>query len=220
MCYRSNKLAFTVLLFLAAATAWATPTEEELFFKSVADVNEGALNFLATPPARPVHHHQNKIVITRDSLSSGWVGLEQCHHHLDAVASLQIVYRPERIRALSILQSKNIGRAWVHENTVQMEQIARDALICIRGETLALQDDGAGVFSLANGPYMRQFLDGFYPMRVSMRVRIEHPGLRFLDLTPPPQPGFNVEIGAAEIGYDAWFEGRLNTLMRFRLGGN
>ncbi|MCU0934191.1 MAG: hypothetical protein MUE86_07100, partial [Thiobacillaceae bacterium] len=85
MCCPSNKFAFAFLLFLPAAVAWATPTEEELFFKSVADVNEGALRFLATPPARPVHHHQNKIVITRDSLSSGWVGLEQCHHHLDAV---------------------------------------------------------------------------------------------------------------------------------------
>lgn len=220
MCCRSNKLPFTFLLCLAAATAWATPTEEELFFKSVADVNEGALRFLATPPAKPVHHHQNRILITRDSLSNGWVGLEQCHHHLDAVASLQIVYRPDRIRALSIVQSENIGRAWVHENTVQMEQIARDALICIRGETLALQDDGAGAYSLANGPYMRQFLDGFYPMRVSMRVRIEHPGLRFLDVTPASQPGFNVDIGASEVGYDAWFEGRLHTLMRFRLGGD
>ncbi len=220
MCCRSNKPAFTVLLCLAAAPAWASPTEEELFFKSVADVNEGALRFLASPPARPAHHHHNRILITRDSLSNGWVGLEQCHHHLDAVASLQIVYRPDRIRALNIVQSENIGRAWVHENTVQMEQIARDALICIRGETLALTNDGNGIYSLANGPYMRQFLDGFYPMRVSMRVRIEHPGLRFLDVTPGSQPGFNVDIGAAEVGYDAWFEGRLNTLMRFRLGGD
>lgn len=220
MCYRSSKLALSVLLFLPAAAAWATPTEEELFFKSVADVNEGDLRFLATPPDRPVHHHQNTIVITRDSLSSGWVGLEQCHHHLDAVASLQIVYRPDRIRALDIVQIRNIDRAWVHENTVQMEQITRDALICIRGETLALTHDGEGIYSLANGPYMRQFLDGFYPMRVSMRVRIEPPDLRFLDVSPASQPGFNVDMGAAEVGFDTWFEGRLNTLMRFRLGGN
>lgn len=216
MCCPSNKLLLAFLL-LPPAAAWAAPSEEELFFKDVAEVNEGELRFLATPPAKPVHHHHNSIVIRPDSLTSGWVGLEQCHRHLDAVASLQIVYRPERIRALTILQSENIGRAWVQENTVQMEDIARGASICIRGETLALHNEGDGIYSLANGPYMRQFLDGFYPMRVSMRVRIEHPGLRFLDLTPPAQPGFTVEATAAEVGYDAWFEGRLNTLIRFRL---
>jgi hypothetical protein len=63
---------------------------------------------------------------------------------------------------------------------------------------------------------MRRFLDGYYPMRVSLKVSIETPKIRFLDVTPPAQPGFAFSRQDSEVGYDAWFEGRLNTLIRFR----
>lgn len=205
-----------LLVSLLPVLAWAAPSDDDLFFKSVAEVNEGELHFLTRPPAKAVHHHQNHILITDDSLATGWIKLEQCHRHLDSVPSMQIVYRPDGIRGLTILRSENIGKAWVQQHTVQLEQVGADATICIRAESRALSSVGTGLYGLANGPYMRRFLDGYYPMRVTMKVRLDSAKLSFLDISPPPQPGFSVHQEGREIGYDTWFEGRLNTLIRFR----
>ncbi len=203
-------LAFLPLLGQAA------PSEEELFFKNISEVNDGDLRFLPNAPTdRLVHHHQNRITLTPDSLDSGWVRLEQCHQHLDPVPSSQIVYSQDRIRALRIVRTENIERAWVDENSVQMENIRHDALICIEAESLALRNDGPNAFVLNNGPYMRRFLDGYYPMRVTMTVNLGSTGLRFDSLTPTAQPGFRVDVSQTEVGYDTWFEGRLTTAIRF-----
>lgn len=209
-----SKTAF--LLLLLPVVAAAASSEEELFFKGVADVNEGQLRFLAQAPAKPVHHHLNRIFISEDSLATGWVRLEQCHRNLDPVPSMQVVYNKDRIRHLAVLQSEKIGKAWVHDNTVQLEQVAPAALLCIRAETRALQDDGGGIFSLANGPYMRRFLDGYYPMRVSMDVNLETDRIRYLDISPAPQAGFDFQQHGARLGYEALFEGELRTVIRFQ----
>ncbi len=210
----ASKLA--LLLSLLPALACAAPSEEELFFKGVAGVNDGPLNFLAQAPTKPVHHHQNHLFVRDDSLDTGWVRLEQCHRHLDPVPRTQVVYHPERIRHIVILRSEHIGKAWVQDNTVQLEQVEPAAVLCIRAETRALVDEGGGVFSLANGPYMRRFLDGYYPMRVSMDVNLETGLLQFLDISPSPQTGFNVQQQVRRIGYEALFEGELRTVIRFR----
>jgi hypothetical protein len=188
-----------------------------MFFKGVTDVNDGDLRFLSQTAQTPVHHHQNQITLSAESLVSGWAKLEQCHRHLDPVPDMQIVYGQDRIRNLAIVRSENIGKTWVHENSVQMEQVARNALICITAETRAFTADGDNRYSLTNGPYMRRFLDGYYPMQVSMRVRIETPGLRFLDINPAPQTGFTVTQSANEVAYEALFEGALRTTIRFTL---
>ena len=195
--------------------AWANPSDDELFFKSVSDVNDGDLHFLTKEPAKPVHHHQNRLYISDDSLVSGWVRLEQCHQYLDPVPSMQIVYGQDRIRDLAIVRSENIGKSWVHEHTVQMEQIGHDALICINAESRALHADGDGIYSLSNGPFMRRFLDGYYPMRVSLYVTLETGKLHFIDIAPPPQPGFTFKRESSNLSYEALFEGKLRTILRF-----
>lgn len=205
----------TFLLALLPLLGQAAPSEEELFFKNISEVNDGDLRFLLKAPDRLVHHHQNRITLTPDSLDSGWVRLEQCHQHLDPVPSTQVVYSPDRIRALRIVRTENIERAWVDENSVQMENIQHDALICIEAESLALSDDGANGYVLHNGPYMRRFLDGYYPMRVTLTVSLGGSGLRFDSLSPVAQPGFGIHVSQDEVGYDTWFEGRLTTAIRF-----
>jgi hypothetical protein len=198
-----------------AHTAAAAMTEDEMFFKGAAEVNEGELLFLTDAPAAPVHHHQNHIVVTEASLVDGWVRLSQCHSHIDAVPSSQITYGDGRIRDLRVTRFDHIGKAWVEGNTVQMRDIAHEATICIEAETRALEPDGQGGFMLKNGPYMRGFLDGYYPMHVTMTVRLQVAGLRFLDIEPAPQPGFKVNAVEGEVGFDTLFEGRLNTRIRF-----
>lgn len=212
-----NRISLLLLLALLPSQTQAAMSEEEMFFKNISEVNDGELKFLTQVPANPVHHHQNRITLTRDSLQSGWARLEQCHHHLDPVPDMQIVYSRDRIRNLTILRSENIGRTWVHENTVQMSQVTREASICISAETQALRPDGDKRFVLSNGPYMRRFLDGYYPMRVSLKVSIETPALRFADIVPLPQEGFVLTQSAQEVTYDAIFEGQLKTRIGFIL---
>jgi len=214
----SCRLSKPLFLFtLLPGLAVAALTEEEMFFKGVADVNIGELTFLVQAPENPVHHHQNQITLSPSSLIDGWAKLEQCHHHLDAVPDMQIVYSRDRIRNIMVLSSVNIEKSWVHENTVQMQQVARDAQICISAETRALEINGNNHFSLTNGPYMRRFLDGYYPMQVSMRVRMQAPGLRFFSIEPLPQSGFNVTQKSDEVAYEAIFEGELRTKIEFSL---
>jgi hypothetical protein len=211
-CRRSKYLWLAALL---PGLSCAALTEEEMFFKGVSEVNGGDLKFLAEAPATPVHHHQNQITLNADSLLTGWARLEQCHRHLDPVPDMQIVYNRDRIRNIAITRSENIGHGWVHENSVQMTQVARDALICITAETQALTAEGNHLYTLSNGPYMRRFLDGYYPMRVSLNVRWDIPELRFLSIEPAAQTGFSLTRNPREIGFDAVFEGELRTRIQF-----
>jgi hypothetical protein len=198
-----------------ATGATAAMTEEEMFFKGTAEVNEGTLHFLEKLLETPVHHHQNRITLTHDSIETGWGRLEQCHSHIDAVPSSQVVYSRERIRGLRIVRADNIEKAWVQDNSVQMENVGRDAVICIEADTRALAPNGRGGYVLRNGPYMRRFLDGYYPMRVSLTVRLETPELVYESIEPMPAPGFRVETSAAEVRYEATFEGKLRTAVHF-----
>lgn len=201
------QLAFPVSVCSAAA--------DDLFFKGTAAVNEGELRFLTTPPDKPVHHHHNRITILDRSLEDGWVRLEQCHEHLDAVPDAQIAYREGRIRGLRVIRAENIEQVWAEPYSVQLRNVQRGASLCVEAETLALTRTGEAGYSLSNGPYMRRFLDGYYPMRVSMTVRLATDKLRFLDATPPDQPGFKLRHHDNEISYDTVFEGILTTVLRF-----
>ncbi len=209
-------LAYLVLLG-PPSLASAALTEEEMFFKGTANVNEGQLHFLDKAPDTPVHHHQNLITLTDDSIATGWGRLEQCHSHIDAVPSSQVVYSRDRIRDLRVVRADNIGRAWVQENTVQMENVGHDAVLCVEADTRALAPDGQNGYVLRNGPYMRRFLDGYYPMRVSMTVRLAAPRLRYVTIEPAPQTGFQVNVDKTEVRYETVFEGKLRTVIHFDL---
>lgn len=216
MYCRASKAA--LLLFLLPAPAGAS-SEEELFFKGTSQVNDGELRFLppgadSQTPDRPTHHQHNRITISSTSLESGWIRLEQCHYHLDPVPGSQIVFREGGVRALRLTRSENIERAWVAGHTVQMENVAPAALLCLEAETRALSGDAASGYHLNNGPFMRRFLDGYYPMRVSQEVILATP-IRFLGITPAPQPGFRLELSPGQVHFDAVFEGALRTSMHF-----
>ncbi|MFZ5558712.1 MAG: hypothetical protein ACOZDY_18685 [Pseudomonadota bacterium] len=183
--------------------------------KGAAEVNEGRLVFLDQPPLKPVHHHHNAIQISERSLEDGWTVLTQCHENLDRVPATQIVFNPERIRNLEVVKAGNVGRAWVEGPSVQLRDVGAEAEVCLRAEALALRNHGDGTYTLSNGPFMRRFLDGYYPMRVSASVRLLTPHIRFVAIEPAPQRGFRVWELADGINYDAWFEGRLFTVIRF-----
>ena len=172
-------------------------------------VNEGELAFLPRPPLEAVHHHHNIVTLSRDSLRHGWVQLQQCHHNIDNVERAQILFRRGRIRNLQITRAQNIGRAWVEDASVQLTDISKDSSLCLSAESQALSANDDGSYRVKNGPFMRRFLDGYYPMRVTEQVLLADSGLRFNGIKPAQQPGFDVSVTDESINFDAWFEGRL-----------
>jgi len=212
----------SIALLLAAQAVLTTPLaaafdeawlEDDSEARALA-VNEGELVFLTEAPAKPAHEHMNQLEVTERSLSDGWVVLEQCHANLDAVPAAEIVFRQDRVRGLEVTEAQAIGAAVVEGPTVQLRDVRRGATLCLRAETRALYPLGNGFYELRNGPYMRRFLDGYYPLRVSLDIRYPA-SIEVVDYQPESQPGFRPEVSARHVRFDTWFEGRLQTLIRF-----
>lgn len=187
----------------------------DLLLQSAGAVNEGPLHLLETTPGKPVHHHQNHIRIESDSLASGWVALVQCHDNLDAVPRAQITFREGYVSNLKVEQSHGIGEAWIEGASVQLRQIAPGSRLCLSARMRALRDAGGGYFNLVGGPYMRKFLDGYYPMRVTLDIDYPQAALRVVDVSPQPAPGLALQERPGHIRMDALFEGELFTLVQF-----
>lgn len=204
-------------LALAADVAdpWAEMEAELDLEARVRAVSDGDLRFLEAERVEGKHVHQNRIAIDESSLADGWVGLTQCHEGLDAVPAAQIVFKPGRIRALEVLEATRIGSARVEGDSVQLEDIAPGARLCLRGESRALHRLGEGQVRLRNGPYMRRFLDGYYPMRVVLDISYPAERLVLAGHSPAEQEGFAVQAQPGSLAVDAAFEGRLVTCFDF-----
>ncbi|NBC14949.1 MAG: hypothetical protein GVY09_16760 [Gammaproteobacteria bacterium] len=194
---------------------WPDWADQPDLMEQVAAVSDGELRFLPAADTDGEHAHLNRISITEDSLDGGWVALEQCHENIDAVPAAQIMFRAGGIRDLTIESSRNIGRAWVEGHSVQLKDVGRDAVLCIRAESQALRDMGDGRYRLRNGPYMRRFLDGYYPMRVTLDIQYPAEVIQVMGQSPSTQPGFDVTDGGSDLSVDATFEGRLVTCFDF-----
>lgn len=201
------------LMLLAAGPAVAAG--DDLLFESAAAVNEGQLHFLDRTPDKPVHHHQNRIRIEADSLATGWVSLFQCHDNLDAVPRAQITFREGFVRDLKVESAQGVAEAWIEGPSVQLRQIAPGSRLCLSAQTRALRDTGSGYFNLINGPYMRKFLDGYYPMRVTLDIDYPPAALDLVDVSPQPVDGLVMRSTPGSLHIDALFEGELRTLVQF-----
>jgi len=220
LCYRHAPLLLALLLAAIAAPAAAPPQDDDFdWFEndvetSTDHVNEGELAFLVVPPVEAVHHLRNTVTLDRDSRASGWVHLEQCHYNIDDVPRAQILFHKDRIRNLRIRYAANIGAYWVEGASVQLTDIGKGSSLCLDADSQALSANGDGSYRIDNGPFMRRFLDGYYPMRVTERILLAGSGLRFAGIEPARQPGFVVAVGDDAIRFDAWFEGRLRTAVK------
>ena len=174
-------------------------------------IADAQVRFLGDPPVEPAHHHHNMLFVEAASLDAGWVRMEQCHASLDVFPRAQIVFRRGRIRDLQIVRFKHIGQAWVEDSSVQLLDIRPGAELCIEAESRSLVRNDDGTYSLHSGPFMRKFLDGYFPMRVSLTVRWPDKLLRFVRVNPGSQEGVSVRAGPDRLELDTWFEGRLET---------
>lgn len=220
---------FILLVWLVPVMVLGTSeyTEEELerWFNSdefalpvsTREVNEGRLVFITSPKNEALHHHHNNMTIFPRSLHDGWVMMEQCHTNLDKVAAAQIVFAKDRVRDIRLVTFRNMGKAWVEGATVQMTDIKANAHLCMMAWTRALFINDDGSYSLRNGPFMRRFLDGYFPLRVSMVIDYAGTGLKPTVVSPARQKGFSIWRKKDSIGFDAVFEGKLRTEFSFEV---
>ncbi len=212
---------YALLLLVALAPAWALEPgedpeawlEDDGEFRALA-VNEGELEFLTKPPQEQVLHSTQRFSITQHSLDEGWVGLRQCHEHIDAVHKAQVVYQYRDMRKLRIEAISSIGQAWVEGQSVQLIDVGVDARLCVSAEVNIMHADKGG-FVLRSGPYHRRFLDGYYPLHLTLEVAYSEDLLRLEDVSPPRQEGLEYQIAPGKISVDTWFVGRLFVDMRF-----
>jgi len=173
-------------------------------------VNEGSLSFLATPPKdKKTHTVTNTLTISRDSLKTHWVNLYQCHKNLDRVPMSEIVYNYRHIRNLRIEHYYGIEKAWIENESVQMQDIGKGASLCITAQVQILIPTKDGGYRLRNGPYFRKFLDGYYPFHLKLNINYPSSELSLKTTSPQQQSGFKVFRDDGNVTMDAWFEGKL-----------
>lgn len=206
--------SFRALLLVLTGTLFAPPVLAADEF-DLLDINEGELRFLERPPEKSPHLHSTHVFISDESLKTGWVTAKQCHYNLDQVSALQVVFNPRRVRRIEILQVENIERAWVEGASVQVTNIGKNAVLCLLSENLAIKHNAAdGTYEWHGGPYMRRFLDGYFPMQV--KVAIDYPPDRVrLESIDPGTLRFKTVAQPGLIRLDALFEGRLDIAIRF-----
>ncbi len=183
------------------------------------DVNEGELRLLDRPPEAVSHHHQNRLLITPQSLNDGWITMYQCHSDLDKVPATQIVYAEGSVRDLEVMSSQNIGSVRIEGQTVQLTDIQADSEVCVTADRKALfHEDGRYVLRL--GPFMRRFLDGYYPMRV--QIEVCYPTFLQLVSSRPVDAMQRTRNKAAYAEIDIWVVGKLDVELVFRnkMSGN
>ncbi len=208
-------LIYTYPSWLVASAENDDWSDEFEFENRGIEVNEGELVFLRPHSHQAIHHHHNHIVLPHSSFNDGWVQLYQCHKHIDQVPEAQILFQKNRVRGLTIVSMINIGEAWVEDYTVQLRNIGPSATLCVSVFSKSLVANQDGTYSLKNGPFMRRFLDGYYPMHVTMEVEVPQDCLQLLWITPPQQDGFQVKSELNRVSIDTWFEGRLSTEITF-----
>lgn len=213
-----------VLLLLALPLSAAEPTPEELerWFEDDSraqpydfDVNSGELAFLAVLPDKRVPHSHNRLRILASSLDDGWLEQSQCHENLDPVPLAEVVYKYREMRDLRVVSTVGIERAWVEGQSVQMENISHGAVLCVAAAARLLRREGEE-YVMRNGPFQRRFLDGYFPLRVSLTLEYPAERLHVVSIAPPEQPGFAVRREPGRITLEALFEGKLYTEVRFR----
>ncbi len=207
-------LILVLVMGMKANDDWDAWFETDYEAQALA-VNEGELEFLNEVPDKLPPVLQNRFTISAQSLKDGWVDMVQCHERLDPVAKAQVLYHPQRTRNIEILSSNNIKRSWVEDNSVQLEYIAANATLCIHAEVKSLYSNFNGSYSMRNGPFLRKFLDGYYPMRVTMDVTFPEGKLSFEAINPQAQNGFDVQYEKNKMNIEALFVGELEIEVYF-----
>lgn len=204
--------------WLAAVSAWALlGTSPAALALDLEDVVTGStLRFLPVRPDPGAYWYESRVRITPDSLHSGLVDLQTCHHRLDANHHIVVAFNPERVQRIAVASSDGVGSAQVNGHRVELRDVRTGGSVCIDLHSRALEPLGDGQWRLHAGPLMRRYLDGYLPMQA--RLVFEWPtGLLVLGATEPvAQPGVAVSESDTGARMDITFAGRLRATLDLR----
>jgi len=202
-----------------------TPAEQDQWLnsdepiKSKKKINLGTLTLLSAKKYPSVMHSQNKIVITPESLKSGWVSLQQCYYNLDAFPKVDVVYKYRKMIDLKVLSYTKIAKAKLGSakdmKSVELTNVQKGGSLCVSAKVLSLIKTKHG-YQLSNGPFRRKYLDGYFPMKVSVEVQYPKKLLKVLKITPLKIINKNKKQKEGRIKLSALFEGELTTQVYFK----
>ena len=176
-------------------------------------VNGGQLNWLTENQTQGQYGLENSLILERSSLSDGWVQFTQCHNNLDAIRKIVVQYNPKNTRGLKVQSSEKIDSVSIDESNraAVLTGVGKQARVCIAGESKSLEETADG-YLLKRGPYMRKFLDGYYPMALKETLTWSQTGLKLVTEGMQSQHGQSYDYSASSQKLVAkyWFEGRLS----------
>ena len=222
MIRRSRPSFALALLCLLPFPAAAAPAADDAWLlEDTADAvtpYDETLVLIDAPAPGDLYRIRNQVILTADSLHSGWIRIEQCHENLDPVPDLQIVYRPGRIDWIRLRGHSNIGRVRIEDLSVQLQDIQPGARLCLTLRKRMSNGEREGEYRLSHGPFYRQFLDGYYPMQLI--YRLDYPAGRATAglLNREQISGTDIRESAGRLEVEAHFAGRfkLDLLIRSR----
>ena len=171
------------------------------------EISSGELKFLDPSGVPEGYWLHNIINIDQSSLKTGWVQFEQCHYELDPTNLITITYNKDRTKNLAVKHSLGIEKHTIIDTHIDLKNIQKGAEICVFGETKTLHKTPQG-FVMKRGPYMRRFLDGYYPMHVEESITYNpkiYPDIKYYI----NQLGRTFKLEYNSINAQYWFEGEL-----------
>jgi len=178
--------------------------------------SDSDLTFIPSPSDKPALHSINEITINPQSIKTGWVNLKQCYQYLDPVPEMEVVYNYKTMRKLRIIKSKNIEQAKIKGQSVQLENVLKNAQLCVSADVRIFYKKKDGSYQLINGPFHRQFLDSYFPFHLTLKINYPSARLKFISSKPKPQFGFVVKLSDNMLLIDSYFTGKLYTEITFK----
>lgn len=180
---------------------------------------EGELRFLAQRPDPGAYWYESQVQIGPESLESGVVSLQTCHHALDPNRRIVVAFNPQRVQQIDIASTEGVGRAWVEGHRVELADVQRGGKVCIALRSRALERlEGGERWRLHAGPLMRRYLDGYLPMQAQLSFRWPAGLLKVASTAPAAQPGVTVDAQGDGLAMDIVFAGRMSATVELERG--
>lgn len=180
-------------------------------------VSEGELRWVTPDKTHNQYRLENTLTLNAESLKTGWITFSQCHYQLDPRIAIDIVYGVSRTQNLTVTSSQHIGSIEIAQDHISLKNIEQNAQICVTGKTKVLTQLGPTQFRMVRGPYIRKFLDGFYPMQVTETIRWNGLALTLNDLKTQADLGYDFKVSQHQLIANYWFEGLLKPFYEFTL---
>ncbi len=145
--------------------------EDDSFFQTM-EVQDTPVKWVPAQKTQNQYALKNAITLTDETLKTGFVQFSQCHTHLDAIRAIDIVYNPQTTQELEVLSSKKIQTVTAHAAKIELKNVDKGAEVCVAGKVKTFHfNEQNQQWNLQRGPYMRKFLDGYYPMHVQETIQ-------------------------------------------------